>query len=397
MLRVARQSMGTFLILICGAVSCAPTPDAGNVTVPEEENDLAVTARTATPSVFEGTEVAVQATGSGGREPYRFRWDQNAGPDLALADVTADTLALGTITTAGRYVFRVVATDRDGFHAADFITITVAPAVTASAPPLAIVGEPTTLSAIIDSGIENVSLQWEVVRGSATFDDPTAAEPALTTTQGETVEVLLTATLPSDGPQPITTTRRFEIVSVIDLQPRVLIETNFGDITLELDGRLAPLHTVNFLRYVDDGFYDGLLFHRNVCVFGDEPGVCEPFVLQGGGFERVNGELVEREATRDPVLSEAQNGRSNAEPNSISLALRNQDPNSGQSEFFINVGPDNSQLDEQGFTVFGVVVEGVGIVDAIVAMERTDSPLLPGEVSLPVVDVVLEQVTRLNP
>ncbi|MCH7808369.1 MAG: peptidylprolyl isomerase [Planctomycetes bacterium] len=190
-------------------------------------------------------------------------------------------------------------------------------------------------------------------------------------------------------------TQRFDVVSILDLKPRVLIETNFGDITLELEGEAAPLHTANLLQYVDEAFYDGLLFHRNACTLDTASGECDPFVLQGGGFERVDGELERREATQDPVPSEADNGLSNAEVYSVALALSGGDPQSGTTEFFINLG-DNSFLDDTDFTVFASVVDGTDVVDAIVATERTTSPLPPQEESLPVEDVVIERMIRVG-
>ncbi len=178
--------------------------------------------------------------------------------------------------------------------------------------------------------------------------------------------------------------------------PQVLVETNFGDFVIELDAVAAPGHAENLLAYVDEGFFDGLLFHRNACSDNAETGECEPFVLQGGGFERIDGEIVPRVPTRDEVQSEADNGLSSSVVYSVSLALSGGDPNSGTSQFFINL-KDNGFLDAQGFTTFGMVVEGTDIVDAIVAMATTDSPILTGEVSLPVEDVIIERMSRVAP
>jgi cyclophilin family peptidyl-prolyl cis-trans isomerase len=395
----SQQLVRGFVVVLPAALllSCIPAVPPPEVTHPEGESDLDVTASAASATVFEGLSATVSAVASGGVPPYMYRWDQNAGPeDLALVDVTGSTLTTGPMTAPGRYVFRVVATDSEGFHATAFVGIQVSAAVTATAPRLAVAGEPVELSATVDSELEEVSLLWEVVRGDASFNDPTAANPTLTTTAGETVEVMLTATIPSGAAEPLVTTRRFEIVSVLDLRPRVLIETNFGEMTLELEGELAPLHAANFLQNVDEAFYDGLLFHRNACEPEPESGECRPFVLQGGGFERVDGELEEREPTHDPVPSESDNGLTNGEVYSVAMALRAGAPDSGATEFFINM-KDNSFLDDQGFTVFGMIVEGIEVLDAIVAVETTDSPIVPGEQSLPVEDAIMEHVTRVGP
>ena len=101
------------------------------------------------------------------------------------------------------------------------------------------------------------------------------------------------------------------------------------------------------------------------------------------------------EAPRDPVPSEADNGLSNSAAYSVALALTGGDPDSGTTQFFINL-KDNSHLDEQDFTVFGVVADGVEVVDTIVDTERTASPIIPGEVSLPVEDVIMERITRVS-
>ena len=336
------------------------------------------------------------AEAAGGRAPYLYRWDQNAGPaELTLANVTSDTLATEALAAPGRYVFRVVVTDSASSHATAYAAVEVREAVAASAPKLVEVGEPAELSAEVAEEVEGAAFEWEVTRGNASLDNETSPDPTLTTSAGETVEVLLTVTLLSPGDVLVTATRTFEIVSVLDLAPRVLIETNFGDFTLELDGELAPLHTANFLLYVDEGFYDGLLFHRAGCTPNPDTGDCEPFVTQGGGYKWLSGELTAVGATRAAVHSEADNGLSNAELYSVSLALLPGDPDSGTTEFFINL-TDNGFLDEQGFTVFGAVVDGFDVVDVIAATETTDNPIIPGEVSLPVEDVIMERVSRLG-
>ena len=187
-----------------------------------------------------------------------------------------------------------------------------------------------------------------------------------------------------------------EVNANLTANPQVLVETNFGSFVIELDAVAAPKHAENMLAYTDEGYYDGLLFHRNACTVNADTGVCEPFVLQGGGLERVNGELVPREPTRGAVMSEAGNGLSSSVVYSVALALFGNDPDSGTSQFFINL-KDNAFLDGQGFTTFGMVVEGTDVVDAIVSMERTESPILAGEVSLPVEDVIIQRMSRVVP
>ena len=139
----------------------------------------------------------------------------------------------------------------------------------------------------------------------------------------------------------------------------VVLHTNQGDVTLELDRENSPVTVDNFLRYVRDGHYDNTLFHRVI------PG----FMIQGGGYD---AEFRER-PTRPPVPIEAEQsvkaGLSN-KPGMVAMA-RTGDPNSAAAQFFINVG-DNKRLDFKsadpqgyGYTVFGKVIAGMDVVDKI--------------------------------
>jgi peptidyl-prolyl cis-trans isomerase B (cyclophilin B) len=135
----------------------------------------------------------------------------------------------------------------------------------------------------------------------------------------------------------------------------VILHTNHGDITLELDAENAPETVRNFLQYVRDGHYDGTLFHRVI------PG----FMIQGGGFAAG----MQQKPTRAPVANEAANGVRNARY-SVAMA-RTSDPHSATAQFFINVA-DNAFLDYKGpspqgygYCVFGKVVAGQDVVDRI--------------------------------
>ncbi|MEO0974990.1 MAG: peptidylprolyl isomerase, partial [Pseudomonadota bacterium] len=134
--------------------------------------------------------------------------------------------------------------------------------------------------------------------------------------------------------------------------PRIKVETSVGDFTLQLNGRRAPLSTANFVKYVEDGFYEGTIFHR----------VIAGFMAQGGGF---TPDMQQKE-TRDPVTNESGNGLSNVR-GSIAMARTN-DPHSGTAQFYINL-VDNRALDPNpqrwGYAVFGNVVEGMETLDKI--------------------------------
>ncbi len=135
----------------------------------------------------------------------------------------------------------------------------------------------------------------------------------------------------------------------------VILHTNHGDITLELDAENAPASVANFLQYVRDGHYDNTLFHRVI------PG----FMIQGGGFTPG----MSQKPTRAPVANEAGNGVKNAHY-TVAMA-RTSDPHSATAQFFINVA-DNAFLDYKGpspqgwgYCVFGKVVGGTDVVDRI--------------------------------
>jgi len=137
--------------------------------------------------------------------------------------------------------------------------------------------------------------------------------------------------------------------------PQVELNTNKGRIVLELNTEKAPKTAENFLQYVRDGFYDGVIFHR----------VIDGFMIQGGGMD----ENFKEKATRDSIENEADNGLSNDE-GTIAMA-RTQAPHSASAQFFINV-KNNAFLNHTGktaqgwgYAVFGKVVEGMDVVNAI--------------------------------
>jgi len=153
--------------------------------------------------------------------------------------------------------------------------------------------------------------------------------------------------------------------------PKVELVTSHGSLVLELDPVKAPVTTENFLRYVRDGHYDGLIFHR----------IIAGFMAQGGGYDAMYGER----PTRPPVENESRNGLSN-ERATIAMA-RTSDPHSASAQFFINL-VDNPRLDgapgRWGYTVFGRVVEGLDVLDKIGAVPTgrggpfpTDVPQAP--------------------
>jgi cyclophilin family peptidyl-prolyl cis-trans isomerase len=166
--------------------------------------------------------------------------------------------------------------------------------------------------------------------------------------------------------------------------PRALIKTSLGDITVELDAIKAPKSTENFVKYAQDGFYNGTIFHR---VIGN-------FMIQGGGFTPD----LRQKPTRPSIPNEAKNGLSNKR-GTLAMA-RTPDPNSATAQFFINL-VDNRNLDfvsderaeTWGYAVFGKVLEGMDVVDKIAASPT--GPKGPFRSDVPTTDVVIEKVEIL--
>jgi peptidyl-prolyl cis-trans isomerase A (cyclophilin A) len=164
--------------------------------------------------------------------------------------------------------------------------------------------------------------------------------------------------------------------------PQVSLKTTLGEIIVELDQEKAPISTANFLAYVKSGFYKDTIFHR----------VINGFMVQGGGY---TVDLKSKPGLRPTIKSEAKNGLSNL-AYTISMA-RHGDPNSGQSQWFINVvdnpGLDYPLPDGHGYAVFGKVIQGRETVDKIKVLLVDDKP---GFQNIPVHPVVIKSATILK-
>lgn len=171
--------------------------------------------------------------------------------------------------------------------------------------------------------------------------------------------------------------------------PKVLIQTTDGDITIELFADKSPITVENFLRYVDEGHYDGTVFHR----------VIPNFMIQGGGFTAA----LEEKATHEPIVNESRNKLHNTR-GTLAMA-RTSDPDSATAQFFINQR-SNLRLDwspgNDGYTVFGEVIEGMQVVDIIALSDTgpaqamtTRGPSVFQDV--PVKPVVITSMSRITP
>lgn len=149
---------------------------------------------------------------------------------------------------------------------------------------------------------------------------------------------------------------------------KVRLKTNKGDIVIELNAEKAPITVKNFLKYVGDKHYDGTVFHR----------VIDGFMIQGGGMALDGGRLVEKK-TGAGIKNESNNGLKN-DTGTIAMARR-PDPDSATAQFFINVA-DNDGLNFPtggGYAVFGNVIEGMDVVNAIKGVKTAggDVPVEP--------------------
>lgn len=161
--------------------------------------------------------------------------------------------------------------------------------------------------------------------------------------------------------------------------PKVRFETTAGNFVVELDDSRAPLTVANFLQYVQEGHYEGTVFHR----------IINNFVIQGGGYDID----LQPKPTRPPIPNESGNGLQNRRM-TVAMA-RTGEPHSADSQFYVNLG-DNLDLDPKptrwGYAVFGRVVEGVNVVDEI--GYRPTSPSGPFQ-NYPAAPVVIERVVLL--
>ena len=166
--------------------------------------------------------------------------------------------------------------------------------------------------------------------------------------------------------------------------PQVLMTTTVGRVTLELDQDKAPKTVANFLAYVENGFYNGTIFHR----------VINNFMVQGGGFDAE----MSQKTTNAPIENEADNGLKN-DRGSIAMA-RTQDPHSATAQFFINV-QDNDFLNHSGknmqgwgYAVFGRVIAGEDVLDKIRVVQTGNRS---GHQDVPVEPILIESMTVLKP
>ena len=169
--------------------------------------------------------------------------------------------------------------------------------------------------------------------------------------------------------------------SALAANPMVELKTSQGEIVVELFADKAPKSAANFVQYVTEGHYDGTVFHR----------VIDKFMIQGGGFDA----HLRQKPTRAPIENEAKNGLKN-ERGTLAMA-RTADPHSATAQFFINLVPNTflnyPSRDGWGYAVFGKVVKGMEVVDAIATVQTANRDY---HQDVPVEAVVIEHARVLE-
>lgn len=396
-------------VALCTLAQLVPSCPSTSTPTPTERGRIETTA---TSDAGAGVDVGktVNLTASADGDNVSYSWVQTAGPGVQLDDGASaasrfvapslkerKTLRFQVSTRnaggdVGSADVKVVVNADPNFGANPQYNIgTTGSTLIARAGPDKDAEEAKTveLSALNSAG-PIVSYRWRLVTGAGvTLSAPTAAVTTFTAPEFVTggtnkLEFELTIKDASD-----TIARDRVVITITKASdsngntngngplPRVKVKTTLGDFVIQLEQKKSPKTVENFLAYVDDNFYDNLLIHR----------VVAGFVIQGGGF---SPGLVEKDVTRDPVQSEASNGLRNVR-GTVAMALRGGDPNSGTTQFFVNL-VDNLFLDEQQFTVFGSVVEGMNIIDTIGTVQTVTRNSLD---NVPVNDIVITDIQRL--
>ncbi len=361
------------------------------VTVPEEgEDDESVQAIAAEPLALT-TEINMDGE-------YTFFWEIVDGAEVILSSIDESTVTV-TPVGVGEAMIRVSIRDNDsGDTARQDIVINITQGdsflVRSEVPDILRTGQSATLIANTtndDINPDTLSYLWEVTKGPNTrLSATTGRTVSITSDDRTTIGVRVTASGTVNG----TMREAFEDLELVVIdsdRPRLVMTTNSqtegvgGVATLELFADLAPKTVANLLRHVDEGFYQRVLWHR---IANSADGT--PFVVQCGAFRRGSEALEIINPPRPPVMSEADNDESNL-MRTISMALLNNDPDSGTTQFFVNM-VDNEFLDDSEFTVFGRVAEGFEVFEAMTEVETETQDVETGG---SIRDVPVEDITIL--
>lgn len=336
--------------------------------------------------------------------PVTYAWAQTAGPGVQISNPgQADaTLTVPSVKDDAEVVFTVTASDAGGAVGRANVSFTIladpnytpydwstvvdprmapGPEADAGARQRGAPGDTITLDGSGSTGNQLV-YRWRQTSGrSVDLQDTDTVSPSFVVPEySATAENWVVFELAVTDARDRTAK---DTVRVLLGNPQwganeVAVVTSLGEFRIELYPNEAPLSVANFLDYVDDGFYDNLIFHR----------VISEFVIQTGGF----GPGLTRKTTGAPIKNESDNGLSNTR-GTVAMARTNA-PDSATSQWYVNL-VDNTSLDytstQAGYTVFGRVLSGMETVDAIGAVETESRQ---GFNDVPVDDVVVYRVYR---
>jgi len=346
--------------------------------------------------VFEGTEVALEGGGYGGLGERSYRWEQTAGPEVVLADPNtfSTTFTAPDVDESTILTFELTATDGADNSVTDAVDIEVVPELTASAgdDQTATPGLGVTLQGAGAAGSGDIAYEWRQTAGQAVeLSDPNAASPAFTAPLVENDETLtFELTITDEAAQTATDT-----VDILVDAPRVRFGTTMGEFVILLRPDVAPVGVANFMLYVNEDFFTGLIMHR----------IIQDFVVQGGGWPADLSQVFRY----NPIILESNNGLNNAR-GWVAYA-RTSEPNSATSEFFVNLVDNTAEGEAQsgyanldyispeqpGYAVFGKIVEGMDVIDAMGQVEtHSQAPEWSPEFEfddVPVEPIVFTEVT----
>lgn len=397
MIRLLAFTLTVAALAPLSPLGCPPTDTLPNDGTPVERGSIDTTAQ-APATATAGQTVRLEATAAGGQ--VRYAWLQTAGPGVQILNPqrARASFVAPSLKADQRLRFMVTTRNDVGDVGRAEVDVTVAadpnygqgtggggglPVANAGPDQRVLPAAHVTLDGSASSGID-LTYRWRQLSGTTvtlsaansvrTMFVAPAYDPSRT-------NVLLFELAVTDGDGHTVTDRTQVTIRDPSLSDRkVQVNTTLGSFTLELEPEKAPRTVANFLEYVDDGFYDGTLFHR----------VIKDFVIQGGGY---TSGMVEKE-TRDPIINEADNGLSNVR-GTVAMA-RAQDPDSATSQFYINL-KDNLDLDagpgQRGYTVFGHVAEGMDVVDRIAEVDTGEQE---GFQDVPLEDVVIQSIRRVT-
>jgi len=380
--------------LFDGGTDQQSTPPPGSIT----------TSATGPARAQVGETVELRATAATDGSPVYFAWLQTAGPGVQIQDADQATARFiaPSLPTEQTLVFLVTAYNDAGATGQAEVRVVVAadpdykpfqftpgtgatgatgPTAEAGNDQSVRAGDQVTLDGTASRG-SGLTYRWRQVSGpTATLADATAARTTFVAPQYSKGNDELVFELAVTDRNGRSATDRVIVRIRSTANPRVQVSTSMGNFTIELEQDRAPISVQNFLRYVDEGFYDGTIFHR----------VIAGFVVQGGGFTPG----MNQKTTHDPIANESNNGLKNRR-GTVAMA-RTSDPNSATSQWYVNL-VDNPDLDRTtsnpGYAVFGLVVEGMDVVDRI-ATVQTGSRF--GYQDVPLTDVVINSVRRITP